>query len=134
MKPAVITCTAIAAFVLVSASAEVRSVGLSTSSERAISSDSRDAGAPVLQRKGRYKKEGDNCVWDVNDSGPNQCTPLTRGRFKKGGNDSCTWDANDSGPDQCTPPQGRWKKAGSRCVWDAKDSGPNQCNPRQPRK
>jgi hypothetical protein len=90
--------------------------------------------AAAFQRKGRYKKEGDNCVWDVNDSGPNQCTPQTRGRFKKGGNDSCTWDANDSGPDQCSPPSGRWKKGNNRCYWDPKDSGPNQCNPREPRK
>ncbi len=89
----------------------------------------RDAGA---QSKGRYKKDGDNCVWDVNDSGPNQCTPRTRGRFKKSG-DGCVWDTNDAGPDQCTPPSGRWKKTGSRCVWDPKDSGANQCNPRQPR-
>jgi hypothetical protein len=77
------------------------------------------------QTKGRYKKDGDQCVWDVNDSGPNQCTPRTPGRFKKSG-DSCVWDA--------TPPQGRWKTAGNRCVWDAKDTGPSQCNPRQPRK
>jgi len=86
------------------------------------------------QRKGRFKQEGDNCVWNAEDSGPNQCTPLTRGRFKKGGNDSCTWDANDNGPDQCTPPTGRWKKGDNRCYWDPKDSGPNQCNPRQARK
>ncbi|HET7220578.1 MAG TPA: hypothetical protein VFJ02_21140 [Vicinamibacterales bacterium] len=91
-------------------------------------------GAVAQQKKGRFKQEGENCVWDVNDSGPNQCTPVTRGRFKKGGDDSCTWDANDNGPDQCTPPKGRWKKSGSRCTWDPKDSGPNQCNPRQPRK
>jgi hypothetical protein len=86
----------------------------------------------ALQAKGRYKKDGENCVWDVNDSGPNQCTPQTAGRFKKSG-DSCVWDANDRGRDQCTPPSGRWKTQGSRCVWDPKDSGPNQCNPRQPR-
>jgi hypothetical protein len=90
--------------------------------------------ADVLQRKGRFKKEGDNCVWNAEDSGPNQCAPVTRGRFKKGGNDSCTWDANDNGPDQCTPPSGRWKKGDNRCYWDPKDSGPNQCNPREARK
>ena len=83
---------------------------------------------------GRYKKDGDKCVWDANDSGPNQCTPLTRGRFKKGGDDSCTWVANDDGPDQCKPRTGRWKSGDNRCYWDAKDSGPNQCNPRQARK
>lgn len=86
----------------------------------------------TLQDKGRYKKDGSNCVWDANDTGPNQCTPRTAGRFKKNG-DACVWDAADRGPDQCTPPTGRWKTDGDRCVFDAKDSGPNQCNPRQPR-
>ena len=56
------------------------------------------AGAP-----GRYKKQGNSCVWDANDNGPNQCTP-TKGRFKKDGN-NCYWDANDSGPNQCDPKQ-----------------------------
>ena len=27
------------------------------------------------QQKGRYKKQGANCEWDANDTGPNQCTP-----------------------------------------------------------
>jgi len=84
------------------------------------------------QRKGRYKKEGDNCVWAHDDSGPNQCTPRVAGRFKKEG-DRCVWDAKDVGDDQCRPPTGRWKTEGSRCVWDGKDSGADQCNPRQPR-
>ena len=88
-------------------------------------------GAP--QTKGRYKVDGASCVWDANDSGPNQCTPLVPGRFKKV-KDSCVWDSKDNGPDQCTPPAGRWKTEGSKCVWDPKDSGANQCNPRQPRK
>jgi hypothetical protein len=83
------------------------------------------------QQKGRYKKDGDNCVWDANDTGPNQCTPQVTGRFKKDG-DKCVWDARDKGPDQCTP-TGRWKKDGNRCVWADGDTGPNQCNPRQPR-
>jgi hypothetical protein len=91
-----------------------------------------DASSPVDQAKGRYKKQGDNCVWDENDGGPNQCTPQIKGRFKKGGNDSCTWDANDVGADQCRPPKGRWKKGGDNsCAWDANDGGPDQCNPRQ---
>jgi hypothetical protein len=90
---------------------------------------SREAAAA---QKGRYKKEGDNCVWDANDSGPNQCEPLTKGRFKKDG-DRCVWEFNESGPDQCTPRGGRFKKEGDRCVWTANDSGPNQCNPRKPR-
>jgi hypothetical protein len=89
-------------------------------------------GPEAGQDKGRYKKDGSHCVWDANDSGPNQCTPRTAGRFKKNG-DACVWDAADRGPDQCTPPSGRWKTDGDRCVFDARDSGPNQCNPRQPR-
>jgi hypothetical protein len=84
------------------------------------------------QDRGRYKKDGNNCTWDANDTGPNQCTPRTAGRFKKNG-DACVWDAADRGPDQCTPPAGRWKTDGDRCIFDAKDTGPNQCNPRQPR-
>ena len=87
----------------------------------------------ALPQKGRYKADGEACVWDANDSGPDQCTPQTVGRFKKS-RDSCTWDPKDKGPDQCTPPRGRWKTDGDRCVWDANDSGPNQCNPRRPRR
>ena len=133
MKPAVVAWTAIAAFVLVSADAELGRPVCQCRPDGAISGRSSGASAGP-QAKGRYKKEGDNCVWDVNDAGPNQCTPQTRGRFKKGGDYSCTWEANDRGPNQCTPAKGRWKKGGSGCVWDSKDSGPNQCNPRQPRK
>jgi uncharacterized lipoprotein YbaY len=55
-----------------------------------------------------------------------------KGRFKKDGS-NCVWDANDTGPDQCKPNKGRFKKDGNRCLWDPNDSGPNQCNPRQPR-
>jgi hypothetical protein len=92
------------------------------------------ASAATDQGKGRYKKQGDACVWDANDGGPDQCTPRVKGRFKKGGNDSCTWDANDVGDDQCRPPKGRWKKGGDNsCTWDANDGGPDQCNPRQAR-
>jgi len=83
---------------------------------------------------GRYKKDGDKCVWDASDSGPNQCTPQVQGRFKKGANDSCVWDSNDRGPDQCTPKTGRWKEESGRCVWEPKDSGTNQCDPRRPRR
>ena len=46
------------------------------------------------QQKGRYKKQGDNCVWDANDSGPNQCAPTVAGRFKQEG-DKCVWAPND---------------------------------------
>jgi hypothetical protein len=89
--------------------------------------------AAADQQKGRYKQEGEACVWDANDSGPDQCTPRVAGRFKKSG-DACVWDAKDKGPDQCQPPSGRWKTDGDRCVWDPKDSGPNQCNPRERRR
>ena len=84
------------------------------------------------QAKGRYKKQGDKCVWDPNDSGPNQCTPPApaKGRFKKSGN-SCVWDANDTGADQCRPAKGRFKREGSSCVWSSTDSGPDQCDPRK---
>ena len=42
-------------------------------------------GVSAAQQKGRYKKEGERCVWNSEDSGPNQCTPALRGRFKKSG-------------------------------------------------
>ena len=87
---------------------------------------------PDAQAKGRYKRQGDECQWDANDTGPNQCTPQTEGRFKQDG-DKCEWAANDRGPNQCTPKKGRFKKEGDKCVWNGEDSGPNQCNPRQPR-
>lgn len=85
------------------------------------------------QQKGRYKVDGESCVWDANDSGPDQCTPRVAGRFKKSG-DECQWDPKDKGPDQCKPPSGRWKTEGDRCYFEPKDSGPDQCNPRRPRK
>src|SRR5689334_13824389 len=78
---------------------------------------------------GRYKKDGNKCVWDAKDTGPNQCTPAVEGRFKKEGN-ACVWSAGDKGADQCRPEKGRFKKEGSACVWSATDSGPNQCDPR----
>jgi hypothetical protein len=91
------------------------------------------AGAAAdAQAKGRYKKEDGKCVWDANDSGPNQCEPRVRGRFKKSGS-SCTWDVNALGPDQCRPAKGRFKKEEGRCVWSTSDSGPDQCDPREPR-
>jgi len=52
---------------------------------------------------GRWKLDGSGgCVFDPDDSGPDQCSPNT-GRWKLDGNGGCTFDANDSGPDQCTP-------------------------------
>jgi hypothetical protein len=89
------------------------------------------AGTAQSAGKGRYKKEGDLCVWNATDDGPNQCTPKVEGRFKKVGN-NCVWEAKDKGEDQCRP-KGRFKKDGDHCVWTANDDGPDQCNPRQPR-
>ncbi len=87
-----------------------------------------------MQAKGRYKKQGTTCVWDANDGGPDQCTPIVKGRFKKGAKDECTWEANDVGADQCRPAKGRWKKGGDNsCAWDPNDGGADQCNPRQAR-
>lgn len=89
--------------------------------------------ADAMQKKGRYKKQGEACLWDPNDSGPDQCTPAAgKGRFKKEG-DRCVWNASDSGADQCRPSTGRFKKEGDRCVWNATDSGSDQCDPRQPK-
>ncbi len=52
------------------------------------------------------------------------------GRYKKGPSNTCVWDAKDTGPNQCEPPKkGRYKKDGDKCVWDANDTGPNQCDP-----
>jgi hypothetical protein len=86
------------------------------------------------QQRGRYKSDGRTCVWDANDSGPNQCVPRAAGRFKGGPNNSCVWDGNDNGPDQCRPPKGRWKGGpNNSCTWDGNDDGPDQCNPRQVR-
>ena len=78
--------------------------GVGTADVEAAYSRAADA-----QAKGRYKKQGDNCVWDATDGGPNQCTPQIKGRFKKGAGDACTWDATDVGDDQCRPPKGRWR-------------------------
>ena len=135
MTAGLVAYTAVAALVVAGADVNLTSEARSIASEASLSLDAHSYGAASSAQKGRYKTEGDNCVWVANDGGPNQCTPVTRGRFKKGRNDSCTWDANDSGADQCKPPKGRWKKgSGDDCTWDANDSGPNQCNPRRARK
>jgi hypothetical protein len=134
MNAGLVASVAVATFVSGGISVDLTSASRSVRSEVVIASN---AGAYVTvsaQEKGRFKQEGDNCVWDANDGGPNQCTPVTPGRFKKGGDDSCTWDANDKGPDQCKPPKGRWKTGGDgSCSFDPKDDGPNQCNPRRAR-
>lgn len=89
-----------------------------------------DASRDAAGFAGRYKKDGNMCQWDANDSGPNQCTPQTAGRFVKAG-DACRWDGGSNGADECTPAKGRFKKEGNTCVWNGSDDGPNQCNPRQ---
>lgn len=83
---------------------------------------------------GRYKLVDSSCVWDANDSGPDQCAPTPPpGRYKFDGNGSCYWEPNDYPPDQCSPPSepsGRFKlDGGGGCYWDANDSGPDQCAP-----
>jgi hypothetical protein len=60
--------------------------------------------AASAEPQGRYKKQGEACVWDAKDSGPNQCVPQTEGRFKKDG-DKCVWADNENGPNQCNPKQ-----------------------------
>jgi hypothetical protein len=134
MNAGLVACTAVAAFVAGTIGTDLRSTPRSARTDAAMVSVAGAYGTVSAQEKGRFKQEGDNCVWDANDGGPNQCTPITRGRFKKGGDDSCTWDANDNGPDQCKPPKGRWKQGGDgSCSFDPKDDGPNQCNPRRAR-
>src|SRR5262245_33582274 len=111
-----------------------RSIGLILPAVLMLAIGATSVTSEIQVTKGRYKVQGDNCVWDANDGGPDQCTPQVKGRFKKGGDDSCKWDANDVGPDQCRPPKGRWKLGGDKsCAFDANDDGPDQCNPRRPR-
>jgi hypothetical protein len=121
---------AIAASLGASAAGGGRASDLGVNPFPAVSNSSRES-AGETQNKGRFKKQGDACVWDANDSGPNQCTPTARarGRFK-GTGDNCVWHANDRGPDQCRPKTGRFKKDGDKCVWNASDSGPDQCKPK----
>jgi pimeloyl-ACP methyl ester carboxylesterase len=89
---------------------------------------------PPAPPTGRYKIIGSECVWDANDSGPDQCSPLPPpGRYKFDGFGTCYWEPNDYPPDQCSlpaAPTGRFKLDGSGgCSWDPNDSGPDQCAP-----
>jgi pimeloyl-ACP methyl ester carboxylesterase len=89
---------------------------------------------PPPSPSGRYKIIDTQCVWDPNDSGPDQCSPLPPpGRYKLDGFGGCYWEPNDYPPDQCSPPAdptGRFKLDGSGgCYWDPNDSGPDQCAP-----
>jgi hypothetical protein len=134
MNAGLVACAAVTAFVASGISVDLTSTSRSIHTEAILASNAGAYGTVSAQEKGRFKQEGDNCVWDATDAGPNQCAPITRGRFKKGGDDSCTWDSNDNGPDQCKPPKGRWKQGGDgSCSFDPKDDGPNQCNPRRAR-
>jgi len=90
------------------------------------------AGVTAAGAAGRYKKEGNRCVWNARDTGPDQCHPVLAGHFKKSG-DRCTWAANERGGDECRPRTGRFKRNGRACEWNATDKGPDQCNPRQAR-
>jgi hypothetical protein len=56
----------------------------------------------VHGQQGRWKIQGDQCLFDPDDDGFDQCSP-TAGRWKISG-DSCIFDPNDSGPNQCPPP------------------------------
>ena len=38
------------------------------------------AAAAPGNEPGRYKKQGDKCVWDANDAGPDQCRPRPQPR------------------------------------------------------
>src|SRR6476661_4185945 len=96
---------------------------------------------------GRFKAIDGTCVFDPNDSGPDQCTPAvvvpgnppSGGRFKAGPGGTCVFVPNDAGPNQCTPavvvpgnpPSGGRFKAGpgGTCVFVPNDAGPNQCTP-----
>jgi hypothetical protein len=94
---------------------------------------------------GRFKAIDGTCVFDPNDSGPDQCTPAvvvpgnppSGGRFKAGPGGTCVFVPNDAGPNQCTPSgtsstppsNGRFKAIDGTCVFDPNDAGPNQCTP-----
>ena len=79
-------------------------------------------GLAWVDAAGRYKKEGQRCVWDPNDTGPNQCTPPS-GRYKVG-----TWDqGRGAGPVHTA--EGALQEGWRPCVWDANDSGTDQWRP-----
>jgi hypothetical protein len=81
--------------------------GLTTTQPSPI--NAMDAGRSlVVVEKGRNKiGPAGTCVFDPNDSGPDQCTLLgtsqSSGRFKAGPGNTCVFDPTDSGPNQCTP-------------------------------
>lgn len=49
---------------------------------------------------GHFRKVGNACAWNGAPGG-DECRPA-KGRWKVSG-DNCTWDANDTGGDQCNP-------------------------------
>src|SRR3954471_17905281 len=100
MNAGLVACTAVAAVVVAGAATNLTSEARSIHTDTSLSLDAHSSGAASSAQKGRYKTEGDNCVWVANDGGPNQCTPMTRGRFKKTRDASCAWVSNENGPDQ----------------------------------
>jgi hypothetical protein len=71
---------------------------------------------------GRWKVgSGEECYWDANDNGPNQCYPIT-GRWKGDGQGGCYWEANDGGPDQCAPPAAPSEPPPNTSIPDPDDS------------
>ena len=110
MLPPVLLLALAAASGTPSANASLANAGTAALTSRASADN-----ASAVQAKGRYKKQGDNCEWDANDGGPNQCEPAIKGALQEEGDkDACAWDANDVGADQKlpSPPKGRWKKGG----------------------
>ncbi len=54
--------------------------------------------------EGRWKINGSGgCYFELDDVGPNQCTPPTEGRWKLDGAGGCYFDVSDAGPNQCSP-------------------------------
>src|SRR5262245_11494725 len=77
------------------------------------------SGASATPASGRFKAIDGNCVFDPNDSGPNQCTPAvvipgnppSGGRFKFGDGGTCVFVPNDARSEE--------RRVGkeSRCRW-----------------
>jgi hypothetical protein len=83
----------------------------------------------AADQTGRYKRDGNKCLWDAKDTGPDQCEPVILAHFKKDG-DNCNW-VSGKGADECRPAKGRFKVDGNTCAWNATDTGPDQCDPRR---
>jgi hypothetical protein len=82
--------------------------------------------APVLV--GRWKVgDSGGCYWDGEDTGSDQCSPVT-GRWKVDG-DACYFDDQDSGSNQCSPATGQWEVVGINCEWNHSGTGDDECEP-----